>query len=322
MAGGADPVSFPPPQENESWWMCNCTRATCKYNNTVELVKVKCEPPPMPTCTNGLAPVRVEDPDKCCWHWECDCKPDARGPPPAPRGCCRPQAVVLALVAGCPRRVRPPSGAVSPASCWLLLSARVQERPGLAWGRVATAESGAQRRRRDRSWAAVGRGARALSGPDALSAPGTRLQGLPQFLLALPTRALSMSCPRPAPSWGCGAGSPHFLRRLLHGLGGPTLRHLRRALLQLPGQLHVRAGGGDQPPGGQLRDLCRQLPLRRQRQGVLPPHAHRAPRDPGGSDQDRANDAHRGAGALAGRASSRSGRLGCPRPRARLGEVL
>ena len=162
----------------------------------------------------------------------------------------------------------------------------------------------------------------ALSGPDALSAPGTRLQGLPQFLLALPTRALSMSCPRPAPSWGCGAGSPHFLRRLLHGLGGPTLRHLRRALLQLPGQLHVRTGGGDQPPGGQLQDLCRQLPLRRQRQGVLPPHAHRAPRDPGGSDQDRANDAHCGAGALAGRASSRSGRLGCPRPRARLGEVL
>ncbi|KAI4530278.1 hypothetical protein MG293_020134 [Ovis ammon polii] len=59
--------------ENESWWMCNCTKATCKYNNTVELVKVPCEPPPMPTCTNGLTPVRVQDPDKCCWHWECDC---------------------------------------------------------------------------------------------------------------------------------------------------------------------------------------------------------------------------------------------------------
>nr|XP_042093760.1 mucin-2 [Ovis aries] len=63
----------PPRQENESWWMCNCTKATCKYNNTVELVKVPCEPPPMPTCTNGLTPVRVQDPDKCCWHWECDC---------------------------------------------------------------------------------------------------------------------------------------------------------------------------------------------------------------------------------------------------------
>uniref|UniRef100_A0A8C6D148 Mucin-2 n=1 Tax=Moschus moschiferus TaxID=68415 RepID=A0A8C6D148_MOSMO len=64
-----------PPRQvcNESWWMCNCTKATCKFNNTVELVKVKCEPPPMPTCANGLTPVRVQDPDKCCWHWECDC---------------------------------------------------------------------------------------------------------------------------------------------------------------------------------------------------------------------------------------------------------
>ncbi|XP_049569370.1 mucin-2 [Orcinus orca] len=63
----------PPRQENETWWLCNCTMATCKYNNTVELVEVKCDPPPMPTCSNGLMPVRVEDPDKCCWHWECDC---------------------------------------------------------------------------------------------------------------------------------------------------------------------------------------------------------------------------------------------------------
>lgn len=148
QAGRAHPASFPPPQENESWWMCNCTRATCRYNNTVELVKVKCEPPPMPTCTNGLAPVRVEDPDKCCWHWECDCKPDARAPPPAPRGAADPRRSCWLWWLGA-RGVRPPSGAVSPASCWLLLSARVQERAGLAWWRVATTESGAQRRRRD-----------------------------------------------------------------------------------------------------------------------------------------------------------------------------
>ncbi|XP_024604802.1 intestinal mucin-like protein [Neophocaena asiaeorientalis asiaeorientalis] len=63
----------PPRQENETWWLCNCTMAICKYNNTVELVEMKCDPPPMPTCSNGLMPVRVEDPDKCCWHWECDC---------------------------------------------------------------------------------------------------------------------------------------------------------------------------------------------------------------------------------------------------------
>lgn len=48
--------------------------AICKHDNVVELVERKCEPPPMPTCSNGLKPVRVIDPDGCCWHWECDCK--------------------------------------------------------------------------------------------------------------------------------------------------------------------------------------------------------------------------------------------------------
>ncbi|TKC37723.1 hypothetical protein EI555_019033, partial [Monodon monoceros] len=62
----------PPRQENETWWLCNCTMAICKYNNTVELVEVKCDPPPMPTCSNGLMPVRVEDPDNpqpMARHW-------------------------------------------------------------------------------------------------------------------------------------------------------------------------------------------------------------------------------------------------------------
>nr|7QCN_A Chain A, Mucin-2 [Homo sapiens]7QCN_B Chain B, Mucin-2 [Homo sapiens] len=62
-----------PPECPDTWWLCDCFMATCKYNNTVEIVKVECEPPPMPTCSNGLQPVRVEDPDGCCWHWECDC---------------------------------------------------------------------------------------------------------------------------------------------------------------------------------------------------------------------------------------------------------
>ncbi|KAF5914186.1 hypothetical protein HPG69_005283 [Diceros bicornis minor] len=47
--------------------------ATCKHDNTVEIVQVECKPPPMPTCSNNLKPVRVLDPDGCCWHWECDC---------------------------------------------------------------------------------------------------------------------------------------------------------------------------------------------------------------------------------------------------------
>uniref|UniRef100_A0A9L0I4W9 Mucin-2 n=1 Tax=Equus asinus TaxID=9793 RepID=A0A9L0I4W9_EQUAS len=72
---GLVPLTLRPPcpQENETWWLCNCTMATCKHDNTVEIVQVECEPPPRPTCSNNLTPVRVLDPDGCCWHWECDC---------------------------------------------------------------------------------------------------------------------------------------------------------------------------------------------------------------------------------------------------------
>ncbi|KAK2081100.1 hypothetical protein P7K49_040215 [Saguinus oedipus] len=56
--------------------------ATCKYNNTVEITEVKCEPPPRPTCSNGLTPVRVMDDNGCCWHWECDCESGAPRPSP------------------------------------------------------------------------------------------------------------------------------------------------------------------------------------------------------------------------------------------------
>nr|KAF6466520.1 mucin 2, oligomeric mucus/gel-forming [Rousettus aegyptiacus] len=71
----------PPRQENETWWLCDCTKAVCKHDNIVELVPVECEPPPMPTCSNSLTPVRVLDPDGCCWHWECDCYCSGWGDP-------------------------------------------------------------------------------------------------------------------------------------------------------------------------------------------------------------------------------------------------
>uniref|UniRef100_A0A8C7AGJ4 Mucin-2 n=1 Tax=Neovison vison TaxID=452646 RepID=A0A8C7AGJ4_NEOVI len=66
---------FDPPRQvsNEKWWLCNCTMAICKYNNTVELVEVECEIPPEPTCANGLRPTLVYSPEECCPHWECDC---------------------------------------------------------------------------------------------------------------------------------------------------------------------------------------------------------------------------------------------------------
>ncbi|XP_072277615.1 mucin-5B-like [Pyxicephalus adspersus] len=60
-------------EEDEVWSLCNCTKARCLKNNTVEITHVKCEPPPKIKCANGRPPVPVPDDDLCCWHWECDC---------------------------------------------------------------------------------------------------------------------------------------------------------------------------------------------------------------------------------------------------------
>ncbi|KAF4801641.1 mucin-2-like protein [Turdus rufiventris] len=45
----------------------------CIEDNIVQVIPVICNPPPKPTCANGLSPVPVIDEDGCCWHWECDC---------------------------------------------------------------------------------------------------------------------------------------------------------------------------------------------------------------------------------------------------------
>ncbi|NXP18971.1 MUC2L protein, partial [Scytalopus superciliaris] len=58
---------------SESWWLCNCTKAICIEDNIVQVIPIICNPPPKPTCANGLSPVPVIDEDGCCWHWECDC---------------------------------------------------------------------------------------------------------------------------------------------------------------------------------------------------------------------------------------------------------
>ncbi|XP_010009393.1 PREDICTED: intestinal mucin-like protein [Nestor notabilis] len=60
-------------QPGESWWLCNCTKAICIEDDIIQVVPIICNPPPKPTCANGLSPVQVIDEDGCCWHWECDC---------------------------------------------------------------------------------------------------------------------------------------------------------------------------------------------------------------------------------------------------------
>ncbi|XP_073514025.1 uncharacterized protein [Phyllobates terribilis] len=73
---------FEPHREhNETWVLCNCTMARCLENNTVEIIELKCEPPPKITCANGLQPIAVPDDDLCCWHWECDCVCNGWGDP-------------------------------------------------------------------------------------------------------------------------------------------------------------------------------------------------------------------------------------------------
>uniref|UniRef100_A0A8D0EWD7 Mucin 2, oligomeric mucus/gel-forming n=1 Tax=Strix occidentalis caurina TaxID=311401 RepID=A0A8D0EWD7_STROC len=71
-------LSLPPPfsfqtQPGESWWLCDCFKAICIEDNIIQVVPIVCNPPPKPTCANGLSPVQVIDEDGCCWHWECDC---------------------------------------------------------------------------------------------------------------------------------------------------------------------------------------------------------------------------------------------------------
>ncbi|NXD84045.1 MUC2L protein, partial [Halcyon senegalensis] len=57
----------------DSWWLCECIKVVCIEDDKVQVIPVVCDPPPKPTCVNGLSPVQVIDEDGCCWHWECDC---------------------------------------------------------------------------------------------------------------------------------------------------------------------------------------------------------------------------------------------------------
>ncbi|XP_073514024.1 mucin-2-like [Phyllobates terribilis] len=66
---------------NETWMVKNCTMAKCLENHTVELIELKCEPPPTITCVNGKTPIAVPDDNQCCWHWQCDCECSGWGDP-------------------------------------------------------------------------------------------------------------------------------------------------------------------------------------------------------------------------------------------------
>lgn len=61
-------------QQNETFYLCNCTMARCIENNTIEIIPYECPPLVNITCTNGKEPELVYDEYLCCQHYVCDCE--------------------------------------------------------------------------------------------------------------------------------------------------------------------------------------------------------------------------------------------------------
>ncbi|KAG2462468.1 MUC5B protein, partial [Polypterus senegalus] len=58
---------------NETWNIDKCTLATCKGNNEIQTVGVKCKPVKEMTCANGRPARKVYDDSGCCYDYECEC---------------------------------------------------------------------------------------------------------------------------------------------------------------------------------------------------------------------------------------------------------
>lgn len=68
-------------EQNEIFFLCNCTMARCIENNTIEIVPYECPPIQNITCANGKKPVLVYDEYHCCQHYACDCTCNGWGDP-------------------------------------------------------------------------------------------------------------------------------------------------------------------------------------------------------------------------------------------------
>ncbi|XP_040894160.1 mucin-2-like [Toxotes jaculatrix] len=76
-----EPTTTTPEQQNETFYLCNCTMARCIENNTIEIIPYECPPLENITCTNGKKPVLVYDEYHCCQHYACDCVCEGWGDP-------------------------------------------------------------------------------------------------------------------------------------------------------------------------------------------------------------------------------------------------
>ncbi|KAK7801681.1 hypothetical protein U0070_013175 [Myodes glareolus] len=72
---------FPPRMKGENWPMPNCSQATCEGNNVVSLSPRQCPEVKAPSCANGYPPLKVDDQDGCCQHYQCQCVCSGWGDP-------------------------------------------------------------------------------------------------------------------------------------------------------------------------------------------------------------------------------------------------
>uniref|UniRef100_A0A8C9XAM5 Mucin 2.2, oligomeric mucus/gel-forming n=1 Tax=Sander lucioperca TaxID=283035 RepID=A0A8C9XAM5_SANLU len=68
-------------QQNETFFLCNCTMARCIENYTIEIILNECPPLENITCANGKTPVLVYDEHHCCQYYACDCVCEGWGDP-------------------------------------------------------------------------------------------------------------------------------------------------------------------------------------------------------------------------------------------------
>ncbi|XP_051001070.1 LOW QUALITY PROTEIN: mucin-5AC [Acomys russatus] len=72
---------FPPRMKGETWPMPNCSQATCEGNNVISLSPRQCPEVKAPSCANGYPPLKVDDQDGCCQHYQCQCVCSGWGDP-------------------------------------------------------------------------------------------------------------------------------------------------------------------------------------------------------------------------------------------------
>ncbi|CAB1452928.1 unnamed protein product [Pleuronectes platessa] len=63
---------YPERKNGETWDAGNCTTAEC-INGVVKTKSTPCSTVQEPLCANGRKPVKMDNKDGCCFHYECEC---------------------------------------------------------------------------------------------------------------------------------------------------------------------------------------------------------------------------------------------------------